>query len=68
MVKISENELQISAENVPKELQSRPGVDEDLTAAMADTPKLQVSSAASSRSSWSSLMISSTVVLISVLR
>ena len=57
------------AENVPKELQSRPGVDEDMTAAMADTPKLQVSSAASSQSSsWSSLMISSTVVLISVLR
>ena len=57
------------AENVPKELQSRPGGgDDDMTAAVADTPKLQVASTASSQSSWSASITLLILVLISVLR
>ena len=57
------------AENVPKELQSRPG-DEDMTV-MADPPKLQVASAASSSSSWTTTVLthlSLTLILFAVLR
>ena len=59
------------AENVPKELQSRPG-DEDMTV-MADPPKLQVASAAasSSSSSWTMAVLthlSLTLILFVVLR